>query len=91
MSLYLPGWEEQQEACMSHRIKTQNVIPERVVTLCLKMQKPNWASKLPVLKSSFNDSKTKSFLRRLYYSIIELLLFDISSELPLIHFESIPH
>lgn len=30
VSLYLcPGWEEQQEACMSHRTKTQNVIPKR--------------------------------------------------------------
>lgn len=30
VSLFLcQGWEEQQEACMSHRTKTQNLIPVR--------------------------------------------------------------
>lgn len=52
VSLFLcPGWEEQQEVCMSHRTKTQNLIPKRVVTLCLSMQ--NWIGEVSSLFKKF--------------------------------------
>lgn len=88
------GWEEQQEAahaCMSHRTKSQKChSKERVrdhMSECAKTtgQVSGLFSKVPVMRVKPNFS-----FRSLFRWVIQLLLFDFPSELPLIQFETLP-